>query len=189
LEGDTSADVAVRPRNADVTHSVYGVVFPARGFPASAVASGRITAAGPRSLTSINAGPTHLVSQRLRRNPNRRATQATAPLDSPLSPRSVPGHPRAALHQLQRVLTRRRHALIFSKVRVFIRPLSGHHGLRWPEPRSIGDRPPEGLCSRTARSAGVPVRYQPTEGDGCSGSSSGGIRARSSAIVADRFGG
>jgi hypothetical protein len=86
LEGDTSADVAVRPRNADVTHSVYGVVFPARGFPASAVASGRITAAGPRSLTSINAGPTHLVSQRLRRNPNRRATQATAPLDSPLSP-------------------------------------------------------------------------------------------------------
>jgi hypothetical protein len=50
-------------------------------------------------------------------------------------------------------------------------------------------RPPEGLCSRTARSAGVPVRYQPTEDDGCSGSSSGGIRARSSAIVADHFGG
>jgi hypothetical protein len=150
LEGDTSADVAVRPRNADVTHSVYGVVFPARGFPASAVASGRITVAGPRSLTSINAGPTHLVPQRLRINPNRRATQATAPLDLPLSPWSVPGHLRAALHQLQRVLTRRRHALILSKVRVSIRPLSGHHGLRWPAPRSIG--------RQKAYAAGQPAR-------------------------------
>jgi hypothetical protein len=124
--------------------------FQRADFPRQLWHPGASLAAGPRPLTSINAGPTHLVPQRLRRNPNRRATQATAPLDSPLSPRSVPGHPRAALHQLQRVLTRRRHALILSKVRVSIGPFSGHHGLRWPAPRSIG--------RQKAYAAGQPAR-------------------------------